>query len=307
MENRPTALIAHIFLAAVAIFYGFNYFIIKPVFAAGISSFAVLAIRCMVVTAVFWVYHGLAVRETIRSRKDYARLMLAGLFGVTINQTFFLWGLSLTSRVNASVLMILTPVFVFLAAWILREERFTTRTLSGLGLSFFGAGGLILSSSSQRFHIGGATMAGDLMIMVNAASYGLYLVLVRPLVLRYHTFTIIKWVFLFGSLPNILIGFIPLARTPASQFTSEMVLRIGFMIVFATIAAYWLNAWAMKRLPSSSVGIYIYVQPIFVTLGSAMLGMGEVSWLTVPFILLIFAGVWMVSTRRPDHPMRRRR
>lgn len=200
--------------------------------------------------------------------------------------------------------MILAPVFVFLAAWILREERFSLRTLSGLIISFAGALGLILSGSDQTFQVGGATISGDLMIMVNAASYGLYLVFVRPLVQKYNTFTIIKWLFLFGSIPNILIGIVPLSQVPTGIFTTEVVLRIGFLIVFATIGAYWLNAWAMKRLPSSAVGIYIYAQPVFVTLLSAGLGMGEVTWLSIPFIFLIFAGVWLVSMRKPDHPPR---
>lgn len=297
-------MLAHLALAAVALFYGLNYFVLKPVFATGINSFAVLAIRCTITAAFFWAYHALFVRERVRERRDYGRLLLAAFFGVTINQTFFLWGLSLTSRVNSAVLMILTPVFVFLAAWILREERFSLRTLSGLILSFVGALGLILSGSEQTFQVGGATISGDLMIMVNAASYGLYLVFVRPLVLKYNTFTIIKWLFLFGSIPNILIGIFPLSQVPIEIFSGEVILRIGFLIVFATIGAYWLNAWAMKRLPSSAVGIYIYAQPVFVTLLSAGLGMGEVTWLSIPFIFLIFAGVWMVSMRKPDQPTR---
>ncbi|HEX2899253.1 MAG TPA: DMT family transporter [Bacteroidia bacterium] len=287
-------------MAVVAIIYGLNYFVLKPVFEAGIDSFAVLAIRCTITAAFFWIYHALFVRERIRERRDFLRLLLAAFFGISINQLFFLWGLSLTSRVNAAVLMILTPVFVFLAAWLLREERFSLRTIVGLLISFGGACGLILSGSDQQFQVGGATVTGDLMIMVNAASYGLYLVFVRPLVLKYHTFTIIKWLFLLGSLPNILMGIGPLSEASEAIFTTEIMLRIGFLIAFATIGAYWLNAWAMKRLPSSAVGIYIYVQPVFVALLSAGLGMGELSWLSVPFIFLIFAGVWLVSMRKPD-------
>jgi drug/metabolite transporter (DMT)-like permease len=295
-------LLAHVALGAVAIFYGLNYFIVKPVFVAGMDPFAVLAIRCLVSSVCFWVYHRIAVRERIRDKRDFARLVLAAIFGVSINQIFFLSGLANTTRVNASVLMILTPVFVFLAAWVLREERFQWRPFLGLVVSFLGAIALILSGTDQSFKIGGATIGGDVMIMVNAASYGLYLVIVRPLLLRYNTFTIIMWIFLLGSIPNILIGLQPLSQTPLSAFDMETVLRIGFLILFATLAAYWLNAWAMKRLPSSAVGIYIYVQPIFVTLGSAAWGMGEVSWLTVPFIFLIFAGVWLVTGRSHDQP-----
>jgi drug/metabolite transporter (DMT)-like permease len=298
----PSRLPAHAALGAVAIFYGLNYFIVKPVFQAGMDPFAVLAIRCIISSACFWVYHRIAVRERIRDKRDFARLLLAAIFGISINQVFFLSGLANTTRVNASVLMILTPVFVFMAAWVLREERFQWRPFWGLVISFCGAFALILSSTGQSFQIGGATIGGDVMIMVNAASYGLYLVIVRPLLLRYNTFTIIMWIFLLGSVPNILLGIQPLMETPMAAFDAEMILRIGFLIVFATVAAYWLNAWAMKRLPSSAVGIYIYVQPVFVTLGSAAWGLGEVSWLTVPFIFLIFAGVWLVTGRRLDQP-----
>ena len=298
MERRPTEFLAHLALFAVAIFYGINFFVIKPVFESQISNFAVLAIRSICTAAFFWIYHAIAVRERIRERKDYIRLFLAAIFGVSINQLFYLWGLALTSRVNGAVLMILTPVFVFLAAWVLREERFSLRSILGLALSFTGAIGLILVGSSQKLQIGGATVAGDVMIMVNAAAYGIYLVFVRPLIGKYHTFTIIKWLYILGALPHLIVGIGPLMGTPQGLVTWDMALRIGYLIVFATIIAYWLNAWAMKRLPPSAVGIYIYVQPVFVTLCSAALGMKEVSWVTVPLIGLIFIGVWLVTRRR---------
>jgi drug/metabolite transporter (DMT)-like permease len=186
-------------------------------------------------------------------------------------------------------------VFVFLAAWLLKEESFSVRKVMGLLLSFLGAGALILASAPSSQSPMVSSVSGDVMIMINAASYGIYLVLVRPLMQRYNTFTIIKWIFLLGSFPNIALGIGPLLHTPIAKFTWPVIGGITFLIVFATILAYALNAWAMKRLTSSAVGIYIYVQPIFVTLGSALFGLGEIGWATVPFIFLIFAGVWLVS------------
>lgn len=281
----------------MAIFYGINYFTVKHVFETGIDSFAVMAIRTAVTAAFFIGYHQLAVKERIQERRDYFRLFLASMFGVAINQTFFLWGLSLTSRVNASVLMILTPVFVFLTAWFLRQERFSAYRIAGLLIAFVGAGGLILSGAKEAFSLTGASIAGDVMIMVNAATYGIYLVLVRPLLVRYNLFTIIKWLFIFGAPVHMAISIGPLLSTPLEAFTPGVVGGIAFLIVFATILAYLLNAWAMKVLPSSAVGVYIYVQPVFVTMGSAFLSLGEVTWLSVSFILLIFAGVWLVGRR----------
>ncbi len=289
-------------MSFVAIFYGVNYFTLKWAFAENVSSFALLALRCMTATLFFVVYHKVAIKEKIKDKKDYFRLALAALFGVTLNQTMFLWGMSLTSRVNASVLMITTPIFVFLMAWLLKEERITIRKLAGLALSFAGATALILLGSESKLQISGASIQGDVLITLNAASYGIYLVLVRPLLLRYNTFTIIKWLFIFGSIPNIAIGIGPLLSMPFEQLSYWGIFGIVFLILFATIFAYGLNAWAMKRVPSSAVGVYIYVQPVFVTLISAISGLGEVNWQTIPFIFLIFAGVWLVSWRRLPSP-----
>ena len=293
---------AHVALSLVAIFYGLNYFTVKWVFAENVSSFALLAIRCIVATLFFAIYHQVAVKEKIKEKADYFRLAIAAFFGISLNQTMFLLGVSLTSRVNASVLMITTPIFVFLMAWLLKQEKITLRKLAGLALSFIGAASLILLGAENKLEISGASLRGDIFITINAASYGIYLVLVRPLLQRYNTFTIIKWLFIFGSIPNIAIGIWPLLSLDLGALSGQALFGIFFLILFATILAYSLNAWAMKKVPSSAVGIYIYVQPVFVTLISAISGLGEVNWQLIPFIFLIFAGVWLVSWQKSPFP-----
>jgi drug/metabolite transporter (DMT)-like permease len=298
LNSKYPTLGAHLALGTTAILYGINYFTLKRVFEEGVSNFAILSLRCLVGAIGFVIFHQLVIRAKIPPPKDLLRLALCGLFGVAINQTFFLWGLSETSRVNAAVLMIFAPVFVFAVAALLRYEKITWLKLGGLVLSFMGALGLILSSASQPVNINGTSISGDLMIMVNAASYGIYLVIVRPLVMKYNVFTIVMWIFVFGAIPNILLGMPDLLTTDFGAMSNEAIFGIAFLIVGATFGAYFLNAWAMKKLPSSAVGVYIYVQPVLVTVISAILHMGEVSFLNIQFILLIFAGVYLVTMRR---------
>ncbi|MEM1000013.1 MAG: DMT family transporter [Bacteroidota bacterium] len=298
MENKSSNWTAHLALAAVAVFYAINYFTLKEVFREGVSNFAVLSIRCSVAVIGFVLFHQLVIRAKMPARKDMGRLFLCGIFGVGINQTFFLWGLSQTSRVNAAVLMITTPVFVFALAAIMKQERITARKILGLLLSGAGAVGLILSGSSESIQISGASILGDLMIMTNAASYGIYLVIVQPLIQKYNVFTIVMWIFVFGAIPNFFIGLPDLLKTDLLALSAESIFGIVFLIVGATFGAYFLNAWAMKKLPSSAVGVYIYVQPVLVTLLSAGLGLGEVGWLNIQFILLIFVGVYLVTMQR---------
>lgn len=297
MENRNSLLKAHGALTAVALLYGINYFTLKVVFEEGFDSFAILSIRCMAAMVAFYLFHRIAIKEKVTSRKDLGRLFLCGLFGVAVNQTFFLWGLSETSRVNAAVLMITTPVFVFAFAALLRQEKITWTKILGLAISFLGALGLILGSSAESLSISGASIGGDLMIMANAASYGIYLVIVRPLIQKYNVFTIVKWIFIFGAIPNILIGMPALLASDFSQISGQALFGIVFLILGATLGAYFLNAWAMKRVVASGVSAYIYLQPVLVTVISALLGLGEVSIVNIQYILLIFAGVYLVTMR----------
>ena len=288
---------AHLALLTVALIYGVNYITLKPVFNEGFNSFEILGLRCAIGVTIFFLYHQLTVREKIKDKGDYLRLALCGLFGVAINQTFFLWGLSETSPVHSSVLMISSPIFVFLIAWGLKQEQINLQKILGLAISFAAAVALVLYGSGGEASENEPSVFGDLLITVNAASYALYLVLVRPLIQKYNAFTITKWIFIFGSIPNITIGAIFLEPEHFVDMSGQVWLGLAVLIPGATLGAYFLNAWALKAVPSSSVGVYIYLQPVLVTLLTAILGLGEVNLLKISYILLIFAGVFLVTTR----------
>ena len=287
---------AHLALISVAIFYGVNYFTIKVAFKQGFNSFEVLGVRCAIATLIFVLFHTFVVREKIKSRSDYLLLAVCGLFGVGMNQTFFLWGISKTSPVNASVLMITVPIFVFLMAWLSKQEKLTLQKLLGLALSGGGALGLVLMRENSANVE--SNWLGDIFIVINACSYATYLVLVRPLVQRYNAFTIVKWIFIFGSIPNITLGIVFFEPQHFLEISSEALFGIVFLILAATLGAYFLNAWAMRSLPSSAVGIYIYVQPVFVALIASFLGSGDIDLLKIQLILLIFGGVFLVTSQR---------
>lgn len=286
---------SHLALLLVAILYGLNYFTLKPVFNEGVDHFAVLAIRCVSVTAIFLLLTPFFPRERIRGRADWLRIIGSALVGVSLNQTFFLWGVSETSRVNGAVLMITSPVFLIFGAAIWGHEKVTWRKVAGILLSFAGAAGLIFASATDGLNLSGASMAGDIKITLNAAFYGVYLLMVRPLLQRYSTLTVMTWLFAIGTIPNVFIGGPAALRLDYGALSWQAIFGIAFLIIFATVVAYFLNAWAMKRLPSSAVGAYVYVQPVFVTVGSGIAGFGELSWYTIPLILLIFAGVYLVT------------
>lgn len=288
---------AHLALFGVSTIYGINYFVAKFVFAE-ISPFGLVAIRSIGSILGFWLMARFLVREPVRDRKDFLLLFVCGLFGASLNQIFFFWGLSKTQPVNASVLMTLTPIFVFITAFLLRTEKMTWLKLAGLLVSF--AGAALISLGGRKISINEATILGDGLVVLNAAIYGIYLVIVRPLMLKYHFITVMKWALLFGACVNIPLGVPDLLEVDWAGLSSSAIWGVSYIVLLTTLGAYSLNSWALQRLPSSAVGIYIYLQPVIVAALAFFLMKGEMTQEKLGYMLLVFGGVYLVTYRKKN-------
>lgn len=277
---------------AVSLIYGANYSIAKMVMPEPIAPFGFILIRVVASTALFWVAHAFLFDEKIQ-KKDFPRLILCAVFGVWVNQLAFFKGLSLTSPINSSIIMTMSPIVVLISAAILLKETIRLRRVIGIVLGGAGACLLILRTGSQ---IEGVNMTGDLLILINASTYSIYLVLVKPLMLRYHALTVIKWVFLIG-IPLVLpFGWTEAASVPWGTLQPDAWFSLGYVVVFTTFFAYFLNAWAMKAVSPTIVGYYIYLQPVIATIFSIII-LNESLYLSqVLYSLLIFTGVYLVSS-----------
>jgi drug/metabolite transporter (DMT)-like permease len=294
LSSQPPWL-AHLALLAVALIYGLNYFLAREVFAE-IPPLGVVALRTSVTALILVLITRGGHQERIRSRRDYLRLALCAVFGTGINQVLFFKGLSMTVEVNAAVLMTTSPLFVFLAAFLLRSEQLTGRKVLGLLVAFGGAA--LLSLRGRGLDWGEGYLWGDLMVTLNAASYGLYLVMVRPLMQTYRLFTVVMWVFLFGSLINVPLGIPDLLSVNWSEVSLGAYLRVGYIILFVTVGTYTLNGWALKQLSAAGVGVYIYLQPVIVALLSLVWAAAPISWTQTGYMVLVFVGVYLVTYRK---------
>lgn len=287
---------AHLALVAVALIYGGNYTIAKVVMDDGyLQPFAFIFLRGGVGMLLFWFFHALFVREPVK-RGDLPLLAVCGLFGVAVNQLVFFAGLTRTTPINASLIMTTTPILVLIVSSIMLGEMITRRKILGIGLGAVGA--VLLIAYGQRVQLGGQGIWGDLMIIINASAFGLYLVLSKPLMARYHPVTIVKWAFTFGFLFIIPFGYSPLTQTEWSRFTPLIWSSVAYVLVCTTFLAYLFNAFALKTVNASVVSIYIYLQPLFATLIALMVGKDQLDLIKIVSGCLIFTGVFLVSQRR---------
>jgi drug/metabolite transporter (DMT)-like permease len=225
-------------------------------------------------------------------RRDMPMLFICGLFGVLINQELFFAGLNITTPINAALLMIMTPILVMVISIFKNQESITWQKSLGLALGCIGA---FLIISGRGFSFSSATALGDFFILLNAASYAIYLVIVKPLMHRYHPLTVIKWVFLFGAPFTVLFGWEQLVAIQWHQFTGIVWSAVFFVVFCTTFCAYLFNVVALRELHSSIVGAYIYLQPVLATLIAILLGRDLLSPTKVIAAIFIFTGVYLVS------------
>jgi drug/metabolite transporter (DMT)-like permease len=189
--------------------------------------------------------------------------------------------------------MVCTPILVLLIAGFLVNEKITIRKLSGISLGLIGAALLLLVN--HDFSFGSLTWRGDLCIFINAISWGIYLVIAKPLIMKYNTITVVKWVFLFGFLYVLPFGFSEIKQVNFSSMPSGIIGSILFVIIATTYFAYLLNNYALKKVSASVVSIYIYLQPLLAAGIAIFLGKDELNSIKLISALLIFGGVYLVS------------
>lgn len=189
--------------------------------------------------------------------------------------------------------MISNPIMVIIFTLIVFKERITILKISGLLMGVAGAVTLLLFKGN--FEFGSETLVGDAMTLINASSWAVFVVMAKPYMQKYHTVTVMKWIFLFGLIYMTPLGIYDLPHVNWGALTSETYLAIGFVVVATTFLAYLLNTYALKALSSTVVSMYIYLQPFLATLFAVFLGKDNLTPIKIVSAILIIVGVYMVS------------
>lgn len=285
--------VAYLLLFIVNLIYGANYSIAKSIMPHYIQPFGFIFYRVWVSLILFGVIYFLFLREKIQ-KQDWLRLACCGLFGIAINQLFFFKGISLTSSVHGALLMITSPIITYLLSKFINRSKMETSKLSGIALGMAGASTLILSSIADH---GSASAIGDLYIILNAISFSIYLLLVKPLLLRYQPLTITFFVFLFGSIWVGLFGFQEARQVAFSTLDVDFYWRFGFVILGATFLVYLFNNMAMKAVSPTTVSSFIYLQPLFAIIISIVFTHEFMTIYTLFGGIMIIFGLWLINKK----------
>lgn len=291
MNNKTKA---HLALLGANLFYGAGFTVAKSIMPRLIEPLGFIFIRVSVVAILFWLSY--AGGEKYRSKidkRDWPVLVLGGLFGVAMNQMLFFMGLNLTFPIHAALIMMSTPLLITIIAMVVLRERISGT--KGLGLLIGIGGAFLLMSAGKEITMTGNSALGDLFVFLNAASYAIYLVMIKPLMQRYRPIIVIRWVFLFGFLFVLPFGGPQFARIDWDVFQAKDYLALSFIVICVTFFTYLWNIYALRFLSPSTAGAYIYLQPMFAAFISVIFTGEQLTGVKLLATCMIFGGVYLVN------------
>ncbi len=290
MEQR---LKAHLAVLGANLIFGVNFSIVKFVTPGLIKPFGLNVVRVLVTTALLWLMHLWEKPKQPLLKKDIPLFILCAITGIAINQLLFIKGLSITYSIHASLLMLCTPLFITITAFFFLKEKISLPVIGGLALGITGA--VMLITAKEITGNGSNVILGDVMIALNAVSYAIYFVLVKPLILRYTPLQVLRWAFTFGTIFILPFGWNQFIEAPWSSFSHTEYIAIAFVVILATFLGYLLNIYGLTHLQASAAGTYIYSQPIFATLVAVLFLNEAITPVKIISALMIFAGVFLVQ------------
>jgi drug/metabolite transporter (DMT)-like permease len=285
-------------LLAVQLLFGVNYLVSKAIVTdIPPAAWAVLRSTSAFLVLALIVAAG---RRRLPRGRDVLILAVAGQFGVVLNQALFLEGLARTTVGRSSLLCAQIPTFVLLFSVLSRQERLTLRKALGFLAGLLGVAVLL---EADRFRWDTTTLAGDLLTLANAASFAMFVVISRRVMARNDPLAATAVVFLFGALGMAAWGARALPRIDPGVIDGSLLGAMTFAVLGATVATYFLNLWAVKRVVATRVALYIFLQPVVAaTLGVALRGES-----LTPRFLAATALVFVALSLRdgPPRPARR--
>ncbi len=289
MNSRGFALFA---LFMVQLLYGLNYTFAKTVMNGGfIKPFAFVLLRVLGATLLFWLF-GIFYKSEKIEKKDFLTIFAAAVFGVGINMLLFLKGLEYTSPIHASVIMTIIPIIILVMSAIFLNEKLTKLKIVGVVLGF--CGGVLLTVLGKSDRAGDNVALGNLFIFLNALSYSCYVIIVKRLTAKYHPFTFIKWLFLFGIILVLPFGYEDFTEIKWHTFSPYIWFSVGFVVVGATFLTYFFNPLSLRSLKASTVGVFIYLQPVIAGIFALIMGVDSIDAIKIVAMCLIFSGVYLV-------------
>ena len=287
----------NLMIFVATLFFGINIPVVKMLIPRWMTAMDVTVFRLMGGCVLMWTA-SLFVRTTPIRKGDWLKVISGGAVGIFSFIFLFNMSLHYGNPIDVSIIMTLPPVFVILIGVVFQHHRVSFLELAGIAVAFAGALTVILSEHGDSQTAGNRTL-GNLLALASAVCYSFYLVIISGPSKSYRPVSLLRWVFLFASIPALLLlPAFPHAEIFHHAGDAEPWLLIGFVVVCPTFLAYFLLSPATKLIGSELVSIYQYLVPVIATIASVAMRLADLHWIQIAAMAIIIAGMAMTTVAR---------
>jgi len=286
--DKSKNLHGHLFALTANVMWG----LMAPIGKSALQEFSALSVttfRMIGAAAAFWMLSIFCKQEHVNHR-DMLKIFFASLFALVFNQGIFIFGLSMTSPIDASIVTTTLPIVTMIVAAIYLKEPITNKKVLGIFVGAMGA--LILILSSQAASGGNRNLIGDLLCLVAQISFSIYLTVFKGLSQQYSAVTINKWMFVYASICYIPFSYYDISTIQWTSISTVAIIQVLYVVLGGSFLAYLCIMTAQKLLRPTVVSMYNYMQPIVATI---IMGIGSFGWQKGLAIALVFLGVYIVT------------
>ncbi|MDR1897430.1 MAG: DMT family transporter [Prevotellaceae bacterium] len=297
MKNTKTvALQGHAALLAANLLWGLMAPMAKAVLLSGsINAISLTTFRVFGAAILFWIASAVMKKEPV-GRRDLIRLFFAALFGIILNHGAYMFGVSLTSPIDVSIVVTTGPIIAMIIAAFYLKEPMTGKKVGGV---FLGAGGaILLIVSGYRSHVTDAahsSLWGALLCLLSQFCFATYFVVFKELTGRYSPVTLMKWMFTYASVCMLPFSYTSIITIDFAAISPTICWDVLYVVVVGTFVTFMLLPVGQRSLRPTVGVMYNYVQPIVTSSVAVWWGMDTFGWMKGLAIGLIFLGVYVVT------------
>lgn len=292
MDNRTAY--AYIAAAVSAIIFGLDFVVLKYLMPQYITPKALVGLRTVVAAIVFFVI-SLFVKIRKVDKIDLIIIALTAILGLAIRFIIYFTGLSKTSAIDGSIIMVGVPVIVLILSVIFLHEKLTVGKVTGV---LFGlVGSVILVSYGHKFSGSSASAEGNVMVFASALMLAGYNIIVKKYIGKYGSFTLTFYIFIFASLMIIPLTAKEIFETNWQALNLKHWLLICYVVIIVTVIGYFLNTFSLQNLKVTTVTSFSYLQPVVAVTFSYIFLHDKLNIMQlICAILIIFGGFLVVKS-----------
>ncbi len=288
--------IGHLSSLLTVIFFALNIPATTYILDGNIGMSGYVLLRTTGGVLVCWIASLFMPTEKIEWKKDFPIIVMGGVLGLGLFFYLYGFGIEESSPIDAAIILTITPIMVLIVSAFTFHEKITKRKLIGI---FLALGGALMVIILQGHAGKKAAVIGNIVVLLAALLYGIYLVYTRGVSKKYNPVILLRWFFLSAFIVTLPLGIKDLLASELVHSDAITPILVGLYIaIFPSAIAYMLIPLAMKSLSSTVVSMYNYAIPIIASVVSIALGQAVLRWDEPIATFLVIIGVYLVTVNK---------